>query len=82
MKVKVRVVADLMGASFVQLDVEIEKVKVSWEEFFVQVDIKIEIVVADLGEDLDSNCGQLISRCHPSQLISNNDDKVFGRAVT
>ena len=62
MKVKVRVVADLMGASFVQLDVEIEKVKVSWEEFFVQVDIKIEIVVADLGEDLDSNCGQLISR--------------------
>ena len=44
------------------MDVEIEKVKVSWEEFFVQVDIKIEIVVADLGEDLDSNCGQLISR--------------------
>ena len=52
MKVKVRVVADLMGALFVQLDVEIEKVKVRREELFVQVDIKIEIVVADLVEDL------------------------------
>ena len=50
MKVKVRVVADLMGALFV--DIDIEKVKVRREELFVQVDIKIEIVVADLGEDL------------------------------
>ena len=49
---KVRVVADLMGALFVQLDIDIEKVKVRREELFVQVDIKIEIVVADLGEDL------------------------------
>ena len=47
-----KVVADLMGALFVQLD--IEKVKVRLEELFVQVDIKIEIVVADLGEDLHS----------------------------
>ena len=29
------------------------------EELFVQVDIKIEIVVADLGEDLHSTCGRL-----------------------
>ena len=50
MKVKVRVVADLMGALFV--DIDIENVKVRREELFVQVDIKIEIVVADLGEDL------------------------------
>ena len=57
MKVKVRVVADLMGALFV--DIDIEKVKVRREELFVQVDIKIEIVVADLGEDLHSTCGRL-----------------------
>ena len=56
MKVKVRVVADLMGALFVQLDVEIEKVKVRREELFVQVDIKIEIVVADWGKI----CTQLV----------------------
>ena len=59
MKVKVRVVADLMGALFVQLDVEIEKVKVRREELFVQVDIKIEVVVADLGEDVHSTCRRL-----------------------
>ena len=52
-----KVVADLMGALFVQLDIDIEKVR--WEELFVQVDIKIEIVVADLGEDLHSTCGRL-----------------------
>ena len=57
MKVKVRVVADLMGALFV--DIDIEKVKMRREELFVQVDIKIEIVVADLGEDLHSTCGRL-----------------------
>ena len=57
MKVKVRVVADLMGALFV--DIDIEKVKVRREELFVQVDIKIEIVDADLGEDLHSTCGRL-----------------------
>ena len=54
-----KVVADLMGALFVQLDIDIENVKVRREELFVQVDIKIEIVVADLGEDLHSTCGRL-----------------------
>ena len=52
-----KVVADLMGALFVQLDIDIEKVR--WEELFVQVDIKIEVVVADLGEDVHSTCRRL-----------------------
>ena len=41
-----------MGALFVQLDIEIEKVKVRPEELFVQVDIEIEKVIANLRGDL------------------------------